>query len=65
MSQDILIPVLVEALSLLLGFLNADVEEALMLKLGCVIQRFLLSIFLFPGGELLVVFRLPLSPFDG
>ena len=59
MSQGILIPVLAEALSLLLGPLNADVEEALMLKLGCVIQRFLLSIFLSPGGELLVVVRLP------
>ena len=59
MSQDILIPVLAEALSLLLGLLNADVEEALMLKLGCVIQRFLLSISLSPGGELLVVVRLP------
>ena len=30
LSQDILIPVLVEALSLLLGPLNADVEETLM-----------------------------------
>ena len=59
MSQDILILVLVEALSLLLGLLNADVEEALMLKSGCVIQRFLLSIFLSPGGELSVVVRLP------
>ncbi|RVW64226.1 hypothetical protein CK203_046323 [Vitis vinifera] len=38
LSQDILILVLVEALSLLLGPLNADVEEALMLKPGCVIQ---------------------------
>ena len=47
--QDILILVLVEALSLLLGLLNADVKEALMLKLGCVIQRFLLSIFPSPG----------------
>ncbi|RVW20332.1 2-alkenal reductase (NADP(+)-dependent) [Vitis vinifera] len=36
---DILILVLVEALSLLLGLLNADVEEALMLKPGCVIQH--------------------------
>ena len=54
-----MIPVLVEALSLLLGPLNADVEEALMLKPGCVIQRFLLSIFLSPGGELSVVVRLP------
>ena len=58
-SQDILILVLVEASSLLLSLLNADVEEALMLKPGCVIQRFLLSIFLSPGGELLVVVRLP------
>ncbi|RVX12435.1 hypothetical protein CK203_011823 [Vitis vinifera] len=55
--------VLVEALSLLLGPLNADVEEALMLKPGCVIQRFLLSIFLSPGGELSVVVRLPTVSF--
>ena len=55
-----MIPVLVEALSLLLGLLNANVEEALMLKPGCVIQRFLLSIFLSPGGELSVVVRLPI-----
>ena len=60
MSQDILIPVLVEALSLLLGPSNVDVEEALMLKPGCVVQRFLLSTFLSPGGELSVVFRLPI-----
>ena len=57
MSQDILILVL--ALNLLLGLLNADDEEALMLKLGCVIQRFPLLIFLSPGGELSVVVRLP------
>ena len=63
MSQDILIPVLVEALSLLLGPSNADVEEALMLKLGCVTQRFLLSIFLSPRGELSAVFRLPTVSF--
>ena len=62
-SQDILILVLVEALSLLLGLLNADVEESLMLKPGCVIQRFLLSIFLSPGGELLIVVRLPTAFF--
>ena len=62
-SQDILILVLVEALSLLLGLLNADVEESLMLKSGCVIQRFLLSIFLSPGGELLIVVRLPTAFF--
>ena len=59
LSHDILIPVLVEALSLLLGPSNADVEEALMLKPRCVTQRFLLSIFLSPGGELSAVFRLP------
>nr|CAN78252.1 hypothetical protein VITISV_031953 [Vitis vinifera] len=41
------------------GPLNADVEEALMLKPGCVTQRFLLSIFLSPGGELSVVVRSP------
>ena len=58
LSQDILILVLVEALSLLLGLLNPDVEEALMLKPGCVIQRFLLSIFLSLEGELSVVVRL-------
>ena len=59
LSQDISILVLVEALSLLLGSLNADIEKALMLKPGCVIQRFLLSIFLSLGGELSVVVRLP------
>ena len=63
LSQDILILVLVEALSLLLGLFNADVEEALMLTPGCVIQRFLLSIFLSPGGKLSVVFRLPTVSF--
>ena len=63
LSQDILTPVLVEALSLLLGPSNVDVEEALILKPGCVTQRFLLSIFLSPGGELLVVFRLPTVSF--
>ena len=63
MSQDILILVLVDALNLLLGPLNANVEEALMLKPKCVIQRFLLSIFLSPGGELLVVVRLPTVSF--
>ena len=59
LSQDILILVLAEALSLLPGLLNADVEEALMLKSGCVIQCFLLSIFLSPEGELSIVVRLP------
>ena len=63
LSQDILVLVLVEALSLLLCLLNADVEEALMLKPGCAIQRFLLSIFLSPGGELSVVVRLPTVSF--
>ena len=63
MSQDILILVLVEALSLLLGLLNADVEEVLMLKPRYVTQRFLLSIFLSPGGEPLAVFRLPTVSF--
>ena len=58
-----MILVLVEALSLLLGLLNADVEEALMLRPGCVIQRFLLSIFLSLGVELSVVFRLPTVSF--
>ena len=63
LSQDILILVLVEALSLLLGPSNVDVEEALMLKPGCVTQRFLLSIFLSPGGELSAAFRLPTVSF--
>ena len=57
MSQDILILVL--ALNLLLGLLNADDEEVLMLKPRCVVPRFLLLIFLSPGGELSVVVRLP------
>ena len=61
MSQDILILVL--ALSLLLGLLNVDDEEALMLKPRCVIPHFLLLIFLSPGGELSVVFRLPTVSF--
>ena len=61
--QDILILVLAEALSLLLDLLNADVEGTLMLKPGCVTQRFLLSIFLSPGRELLVVVRLPTASF--
>ena len=58
MSQDILILVL--ALNLLLGLLNIDEEEALILKPGCVVPRFLLLIFLSPGGELSVVVRLPI-----
>ena len=58
-----MIPVLIEALSLLLGPSNADVEETLMLRPGCVTQRFLLSIFLSPGGELPVVFLLPTVSF--
>ena len=57
MSQDILILVL--ALSLLLGLLNVDDEEALMLKPRCVIPHFLLLILLSPGGELAVVARSP------
>ena len=63
LSKDILILVLVEALNLLLGPLNANVEEAPMLKPGCVIRRFLLSIFLSLGGELSVVVRLPTAFF--
>ena len=63
LSLGILTPVLAEALSLLLGPSNVDVEEALMLKPGCVTQRFLLSIFLSPGGELSAVFRLPTVSF--
>ena len=63
MSQDILTPALVEALSLLLGPSIAVVVEALMLKPGCITQRFILSIFLSPGGELLAVFRLPTVSF--
>ena len=57
MSQDILILVL--ALNSLLGLSNTDDEEALKLKPGCVVPRFLLLIFLFPRGELSVVVRLP------
>ncbi|KAL6327572.1 hypothetical protein AAG906_021862 [Vitis piasezkii] len=41
------------------GLLNADDEEALMLRPECVTQRFLLLIFLSPGGELSVVSHLP------
>ena len=63
LSQDILTPALAEALSLLLSPSNVDVEEALMLKSGCVTQRFLLSIFLSPGGKLSAVFRLPTVSF--
>ena len=63
LSQGILTPVLAEALSLLLGPSNVDVEEALMLKPECVTQRFLLSIFLSPGRELSVVVRLPTASF--
>ena len=51
--------ILVLALNLLLGLLNVDDGEVLMLKLGCVVPRFLLSIFLSRGGELSVVVRLP------
>ena len=57
MSQDIL--TLVPALNLLLGLSNAGDGETPMLKPGCVIPRFLLLIFLSPGGELSVVVRLP------
>ena len=57
LSQGIL--TLVLALSLLPGLLNADDGEAPMLKPGCVVLRFLLSIFLSPGEELAVVVRLP------
>ncbi|RVX19340.1 hypothetical protein CK203_008714 [Vitis vinifera] len=58
-SQDLDILILVLALSLLLGLLNADDEEVLMLKPRCVVPRFLLLIFLSPRGELSVVVRLP------
>ena len=57
MSQDILILVL--ALNSLLGLSNTDDEEALKLKPGCVVPRFLLSIFLSRRGELSVVVHLP------
>ena len=50
---------MVLASSLLPGLSNADDEEAPMLKPGCVVSRFLLLIFLSPGGELSVVIRLP------
>nr|CAN60960.1 hypothetical protein VITISV_013252 [Vitis vinifera] len=56
-APDILILVL--ALSLLLGPLNADDDEALMLKPGYIVPRFLLLIFLSPRGELSVVVCLP------
>ena len=51
--------ILVLALSLLLGPLNADDDEALMLKPGYIVPRFLLLIFLSPRGELSVVVCLP------
>ena len=59
MSQDILTPVLVEALSLLLGPSIAVDEEDLTLRLECVTQRFLPLTSPSPGGELLAVFRSP------
>ena len=54
---------LVLALSLLPGLLNADDEEAPMLKPRCVVPHFLLLTFLFPGGELAVVVCLPTAFF--
>ena len=48
-----------QVLSLLPGLLNADDGEAPSMKLGCVAPRFLLLVFLSPGGELAVVARLP------
>ncbi|RVW44097.1 hypothetical protein CK203_074939 [Vitis vinifera] len=65
LSQDILTPVLAEALSLLLGPSNVDVEEALMLKPGCVTQRFLLSIFCLLEESFQLPFACQLSSFDG
>ena len=50
---------LVLALSLPLGLLNAGDEEAPSMKHGCVAPRFLILTFLSPGGELVVVVRLP------
>ena len=56
LSQGIL--TLGQALSLLPGLLNAVDGEAPSMKPGCATPRFLLLIFLAPGGELAVVFRL-------
>ena len=41
------------------GLLNTDVEEAQLMKPGCVAPRFLLLTFRSLGGELAVVVRLP------
>ena len=57
LTQDILILVL--ALSLPPGLLNADDEEDLTLRLERVTQRFLPLTSPSPGGELLAVFRSP------
>ena len=57
LTQDILILVL--ALSLPPGLLNADDEEDLTLRLECVIQHSLPLTSPSPGGELLAVFRSP------
>ena len=51
--------ILALASSLPPGLSNADDEEALTLRPECVIQRFLLSTSLSPGGEFSVVSRLP------
>ena len=48
-----------QALSLLLGLLSVDHEEAPSMKPGCATHRFLLSISLSPGGEPAFVARLP------
>ena len=57
LSQGIL--TLALALSLPPGLLNANDGEAPSTKLGCVVPRFLLLTFRSPGGELVVVVRLP------
>ena len=48
-----------QALSLLLGLLSVDHEEAPSMKPRCATQRFLLSVSLSPGGEPAFVARLP------
>ena len=58
LSQGIL--TLALALSLPPGLLNANDGEAPSTKLGCVVPRFLLLTFRSPGGELVVVVRLPI-----
>ncbi|RVW99547.1 E3 ubiquitin-protein ligase MIB2 [Vitis vinifera] len=60
-SQGIL--TLGQALSLLIGLLSADTRKVLSMKPGCVTQRFLLSVSLFPGGKPAFVARSPTVSF--